>query len=115
MKFLLLVIVLFTLQEEGVKPDTLKYIALAANAIIAGVGVQLVKWKLIPWLKTSAPYMLPVVGMIIGIASAAVMSSFGIDLTPLGDVFGVGVLSGALASSGFSMVKEVDNKRKEGL
>ena len=112
MKFLLVMMLLF-MQGEEVEPTNMEYIALFFNAIIAGVGVQLIKWKLVPWLKTTAPYLLPVISMAIGIVTAGAMSAYGIDLAPLGDIFGVGIMSGLLASSGFSVIKEIDNRRKK--
>lgn len=96
--------------EDAVEPTTMEYIALMFNIGIVGAAVQLVKWKLLPILKASAPYAIPLIGMAIGIASAYVMELTGIDISPIGNIFEVGIMSGALASTGFNVLKEFDNK-----
>lgn len=104
--------VLLFAQGDGVEPTKMEYIALMFNVGIVATVVQLIKWKGLPWLKKSAPYLIPVLSLVIGIGGAWVLTQTGIDISPIGDIFSVGILSGAMASSGFAVVKEIDNKRK---
>lgn len=101
-------------QGDEVEPTTMGYIGLMFNVGIVGAAVQLLKWKVLPWLKRSVPYLIPVLSMIIGIGSTWVLTQTGIDISPIGDIFSVGVISGTMASTGFAVVKELDNKRKRG-
>lgn len=105
--------VAFGFQGDELEPTNMGYIALMFNIGIVGAAVQLVKWKLLPILKRSAPYAIPLMAMVIGTASAWVMATTGIDISPIGNVFGVGIMgimSGACASTGFAVLKEFDNK-----
>lgn len=88
------------------------YLALVFNSGLVALIVQLLKKYALPWLKASYPFLIPLIGMGLGILSGWVLSEFGIDISPIGDLFGAGVASGALASAGFAVVKEVDNKVK---
>jgi len=99
------------LAQDDVEPTTTEYLALLFNIGIVGAVVQLVKWKLIPWMKTSAPFLIPILGMVIGVISAWLLAQTGIDISPIGDVLGAGIMSGALASTGFVVLKEISNKR----
>jgi len=89
----------------------MEYIALAFNVGIVGVAVQLLKWKVLPVLKEKYPYLLPIIAMVIGTASAWVMAQTGIDISPIGAVFN-GMVSGALAVTGFNIAKETQNTAK---
>lgn len=97
-------------QGDEVEPTNMEYIALMFNVGIVGAAVQLLKWKLLPVLKKQAPYSIPLIGMGIGTASAWVMKMTGIDISPIGNIFEVGIMSGAFASSGFAVLKEFSNK-----
>jgi hypothetical protein len=111
--FLLLPFVVLA-QEAGEVPgaDPWPYVAIAFNSGIVLMLVQLLKNKVLPILKQKAPYLIPLIGMVIGVASALVLGATGIDISPIGDVFGAGIASGALASTWFAVAKEVQNKRK---
>lgn len=113
MVFLLLPFVVLA-QEAGEVPgaDPWPYVAIAFNSGIVLMLVQLLKLKVIPMLKAKAPYLIPLIGMAIGVVSALVLSATGIDISPVGDVFGAGIASGALASAGFAVFKEAGNKLK---
>ena len=77
------------------------------------IYLKALKNRLIPWLKATAPYAIPLIGMGIGMVTAAVLAATGIDISPIGGVFEVGILSGAVASSGFAVAKEAQNKARE--
>ena len=95
--------------EPGVEPN---YVALAFNVGIVAALVQLLKLYVIPRLKEKAPYLIPIIGMVFGVMTAFVLQETGIDISSIGDVFGAGIASGALASAGFAVVKEGQNKLK---
>lgn len=107
---LLFMPILALAQGDDVEPTSMEYIALMFNVGIVGAAVQLLKWKLLPILKKQAPYAIPLIGMGIGTASAWVMKITGVDISPIGNIFEVGIMSGAFASSGFAVLKEVSNK-----
>lgn len=93
-------------------PEGWIYVALAFNVGIVGMLVQILKLKVLPILKRQAPYLIPLLGMVIGVATAWILQNTGIDVSPIGDVFGPGIVSGALASTAFAVVKEGQNKFK---
>ena len=99
-------------QGGEVEPTNTEYLALLFNVGVVMVLVQLAKWKVLPFLKTRAPYAIPIIGMVLGIAGAWVLQMTGIDISAIGDIFGAGIASGALASTGFAIVKEASNVRR---
>jgi hypothetical protein len=76
-------------------------IALSFNAGIVMTVVQVVKILLIPSLREKAPWAIPIIASGLGFASSVVLSSTGIDITPI-----VGAFSGLAASGMFAVVKE---------
>ncbi len=112
----LLLFLLFTpvalAQDVEVEPTQIEYVVLFLNSIIAGLGVQLFKWKLIPKIKQAAPYLLPVIALGVGTLSAWLLSTFGVDIGPLEAVIELGLMSGVIASAGFSTIKEGHNSFK---
>lgn len=118
MKFLLFLVfllaprVLFA-QGESVEPTMMGYVAVLFNSGVVLVLVQLLKWRVLPWLRATAPYLIPILAMAVGMATAWIFALTGIDITPIGDILGAGIVSGALASSGFVVLKEVDNRLKK--
>lgn len=96
-------------QGDETEPTKTEYVALLANSGLVAFVVQLAKWKFKPWLKDKVPYLIPIVGLALGVLGAWTMSEFGIDISAIGDVFGAGVASAALSSWGFAVVKEGHN------
>lgn len=91
------------------EPNTLEYVALAFNLGLVVALVQLTKYRALPWLKTNAPYLIPFISMAIAVLSTWVLTHTGIDLSPFGGVFEVGVASGGAASLSFVVGKELHN------
>lgn len=111
--FLLMPMVVFAQEAEPAPgADPWYYARVALNSGVVLMLVQLLKNKVLPILKKKAPYSIPVIGMAIGVVSALILSATGVDISPIGDVFGAGIASGALASTWFAVAKELDNKRK---
>ena len=80
---------------------TKELIALAMNSGVVLAVVQLLKVKVLPWLKTNAPWSIPLIAGGIGLASSAIMAATGIDISLI-----AGVFSGFAASGMFAIVKE---------
>lgn len=95
--------------EPGAEPN---YVALAFNVGIVAMLVQILKIYVMPRLREKAPYLIPIIGMVLGVLTAYILQATGIDISAIGDVFGAGIASGALASAGFAVVKEGKNKLK---
>lgn len=110
--FLLMPLAAFAQDVEEPGGDPWTYVALVFNVGVVAALVQLLKLYVMPWLKEKAPYLIPIIGIAIGIAGALVLQATGIDLSPIGDLFGAGIASGALASAGFAVAKEAQNKLK---
>lgn len=109
--FLMLPFAAFAQEAEEVPgADPWSYIALGFNSGIVLMLVQLLKNLALPGLKKNYPYLIPLIGMGIGIASAWVLQATGIDISPIGDLFGAGIISGALASAQFAVIKEGHNE-----
>ena len=76
-------------------------VALAFNSGIVLAIVQLLKLTLLPRLRASAPWAIPLIASAIGLASSVVLAATGIDITPI-----AGLFSGFAASGMFAVVKE---------
>ena len=79
----------------------MELVALAANSGLVLVLVQIIKIKLLPVLKEKFPWSLPMIASVLGFMSAIVLSSIGIDISPI-----VGLFSGLAASGAFAIFKE---------
>ena len=80
---------------------TKELVALAMNSGVVLAVVQLLKLVILPRLRMSAPWAIPVMAAAIGLGSSAVMAWTGIDISPI-----AGVFSGFAASGMFAVVKE---------
>ena len=76
-------------------------IPLAFNSGIVLALVQLLKVKVLPALKESAPWAIPLVASVVGLGASFVLAQTGIDISPI-----AGVFSGFAASGLFAVVKE---------
>lgn len=79
----------------------LELFALAFNTGIVFALVQLIKTKLLPVLRTKFPWAIPLVASGLGLASAMVLSRYGIDISPI-----AGAFTGLASSGAFAVVKE---------
>lgn len=76
--------------------DWNQIIAAAINSVLVLMAVQLLKTYALPWLKQQAPWVLPIVSLVIGPALTAAVNAlsamFGypIDLSPIIGVFAGG-------------------------
>ena len=110
--FFILMMPMVVFAQEGEVPEaseTMLYIQLLFNVGLVGVIVQLIKTKLLPIIKEKVPYLIPFIAMGMGAVIPLVLSKFGIDLTPVGNLFETAVVSGSLASVGFVGIKELHN------
>lgn len=76
-------------------------IALAFNSGIVLAVVQIVKIVLLPKLRASAPWAIPLLASVVGLAASMVLAKTGIDISPI-----AGVFSGFAASGMFALAKE---------
>lgn len=84
--------------EESLLKDL---VPLAFNSGIVMAIVQLLKVVVIPKLRVSAPWAIPLLASVVGLAASMVMARTGIDISPI-----AGVFSGFAASGMFAVVKE---------
>lgn len=107
---LFLPVALFAQEAPVEEPsEIMLYVALAFNVGLIGVLVQLLKTKVLPTLKEKYPFLIPLIAMGIGVGSKFIFDLFGIDISPIAGVFESGIVSGALASSSFVVLKEIGN------
>ena len=76
-------------------------IPLAFNSGIVLAVVQLLKVVLVPKLRALAPWAIPLLASVIGLAASMVLAKTGIDISPI-----AGAFSGFAASGMFAAVKE---------
>lgn len=81
--------------------DTTELIALAMNSGLTLVIVQLLKTYAVPGLRTAAPWAIPIIASVVGLAASMVMSKYGIDISPI-----AGAFTGLAASGAFAVIKE---------
>ncbi len=76
-------------------------IPLAFNSGIVLAVVQLLKVVALPKLRVSAPWAIPLVASVVGLAASMVLVKTGIDISPI-----AGAFSGFAASGMFAVAKE---------
>ncbi len=84
--------------EESLATES---IALAFNSGIVLAIVQLLKVVVLPKMRASYPWAIPLVASVVGLASSVVLAWTGIDITPI-----AGAFTGFAASGIFAFVKE---------